>query len=191
VHLLLLALELEEIEQVTARQETFFAEQREHLLADEQRPETRLALVELRALAQVLEERVVAEGLEERAVERARARHLVRPPPPGLELEEQAEDVLQERVEVRDEPAARVDDGRQRRRVGDERGEGAPVVGVALDPAVLARRDEHRPRRGGLRAATGGHQSRPSISCWICRISCLSASARSTGRPPSGSAEAG
>src|SRR5207237_9662431 len=82
-HLLLLALELEEIEQVTAGQETFFAEQREHLLADEQRPETRLALVELRALAQVLEERVVAEGLEQRAVERARARHLVHPPPPG------------------------------------------------------------------------------------------------------------
>src|SRR5207249_5808169 len=54
--LLLLALELEEVEQVAARQQALLSEQRQHLLADEQRPETRLGLVELRALAQVLQE---------------------------------------------------------------------------------------------------------------------------------------
>src|SRR5438132_626714 len=169
-NLFFLAVEIPEIEQIAARQQAFLAEERQHLLADQHRAEPGPDLVELRLLAQVLEQRMVAERLEQRPVEHARARHVLWPSPARFELEEETEDVLDERVEMGDEPAAGLDQGGERRRIGSERREGAPVVRVALDPAVLARRDEDGPRRR-LRAAAGRHQSRASISCWICTIS--------------------
>src|SRR5438094_1047902 len=182
-NLFFLAVEIPEIEQIAARQQAFLAEERQHLFADQHRAEPGPDLVELRLLPQMLEQRMVAERVEQRPVEHARARHVLWPSPARFELEEEAEDVLDERVEMGDEPAAGLDQGGERRRIGSERREGAPVVRVALDPAVLARRDEDGPRRR-LRAAAGRHQSRASISCWICTISCFSASTRSTGRPP-------
>src|SRR5437762_1615593 len=92
-------LEVPQIEEVAARQQGFLAQHGEHLLADQQRAEPRLGLVELRPLAQVLEERVAGEGLEERAVERRGRRDRLRRPEARLELEEEAEHVLEERAE--------------------------------------------------------------------------------------------
>src|SRR5439155_157764 len=81
--------------------------------------------------------REAGEGLEERAVERRGRRDRLRRPEARLELEEEAEHVLEERAEVGHERAAVLGHPGEGGRVGDQRRERAPVVGVALDPAVL------------------------------------------------------
>src|SRR5207237_988291 len=97
--LVLAPLEVPEVEEVAARQEGFLAQHGEHLLGDQQRAEARLGLVELRPLAQVLEQRMAVEGLEERAAERRGRRDRLGWPETRLELEKQAEDVLEQRPE--------------------------------------------------------------------------------------------
>src|SRR5262249_11850573 len=95
------ALEVPEIEEGAARQEAFITQQGEDLLAEENGPEARAALLELGLLAQVLEERVVPERVEECPVQDGGGRHGVPRPEAGLELEEEAEDVLEELPEMR------------------------------------------------------------------------------------------
>src|SRR4029077_11209297 len=67
--LLLAALEVPEVEEVPARQEPLVTQEREDLLAQEDRPQARLGLGELGLFAQMLEQRVIPEGLEQRPVE--------------------------------------------------------------------------------------------------------------------------
>src|SRR5262249_10574632 len=102
--------------------------------------------------------------------------------------EEKAEDVLQQLAEVGQQRAPGLDHRGEGGGVGHQSREGAAVVGVALDPAVLARRDEDRARCGHYRAGTGttpgAHQSRPSISRSICAISARRPWTWATGRPP-------
>src|SRR5439155_12732604 len=126
--LLLAPLEVPEVEEVAPRQEGLLAQHGQHLLGDQQRAEARLRLVELRPLAQVLEQRVAMEGLEERAVERRSRRDRLRRPQARLELEEEAEDVLEQRAEVRHERPAVLGHLGERGRIGYQRRERAPVV---------------------------------------------------------------
>ena len=167
-----LALELPEVEQVAARQEPFLAEQREQLLADEQRAEAGLRLVELR-LARAGARAADGRGRRRaaRGSERGRGRRPSSAPRQrGSSLKSRQKTSSSSAREVRHERAARLDDRRERRRVGDQRREGAPVVGVALDPAVLARAGSRTVRADGRRAASSSRAIRaaPSISCSIC-----------------------
>src|SRR6266849_3405269 len=181
--LVLAPLEVPQVEEVAAREEALLAQHGEHLLREQHDAEPRLRLVELRPLAEMLEEGVAGEGVEQRAAQRRGRSHRLRGAQARLQLEEEAEDVLEERAEVRDEGAAVLGHPGERGGLADERRERAPIVGVALDPAVLVGRDENGARPGRVLTAAG-HQSRPSISRSISAISCLSAWARSTGRPP-------
>src|SRR5262249_48555139 len=135
--LLLAMLEVPEVEEVPAREEPFFTEECQDLLADEEHAEAGLRLVELGLLAEGVERRVVGKGGEERPVQRRGGRGLLRAPEARLELEEEAEDVREERVEVGNERPAVVGELREGRRLGEERRDGTPVVSVALDPRVL------------------------------------------------------
>src|SRR5262249_59317904 len=68
--LLLAMLEVPEVEEVPAREEPFFTEECQDLLADEEHAEAGLRLVELGLLAEVVEQRMVVKGGEERPVQR-------------------------------------------------------------------------------------------------------------------------
>src|SRR5262249_40087064 len=114
---LLPMLEVPEVEEVAARQEPLVAEEGEELLTDEQPAETGLRLVKLRLLAEMVEERVVVERGQERAAQRRRGGDVLRAPEPRLELEEETENVGEQRVEVRHERPAVLRELRERGRL--------------------------------------------------------------------------
>ena len=87
-------------------------------------------------LDNMVSQRMAEEAVEQRPVERGRGRDLGLGAEPRLHLEEQAEDVLEERVEVRDQLAARLDhtgDGAEVRMLGAQAGDSRTALRIERD----------------------------------------------------------